>query len=165
MEGSVRVSSDVADLVSATSASADVRRRWLLLGAALLVPLAAAFAIGAAVKSTPAHAPGTSLAPSLSVTGQRAAITALTGSAAVPGLKAPPKLPKPHQTAASTSSGSGGTPSTSTPSTVNSVPAVTTQTPPPVTTSPPPATTVTAPPPTQTGGGGGGTGGVAHGGG
>ncbi len=156
---------DVPETGSVASGPADVRRRWLLLAAALLIPLAAAFAIGSAVKSTSAPTAGASLAPSLSVNGQHAAVTALNNSTAVPGLKAAPKPHKAPPATSSSSASSVSSPTASTPSntsTVNSAPQVTAS--PPVTSSPP-VNHVSPPPPTHSTPSGGTTTGVSHGGG
>jgi hypothetical protein len=64
MESSLMSGSDAAAIASSPT-SQDVRKRWLLLAAALVIGLVAAFAIGSAVKKTSAPTvTGSSLAPS-----------------------------------------------------------------------------------------------------
>jgi hypothetical protein len=106
MESSLMSGSDVATL-GAAPAHQDVRRRWLMLAAALVVGLVAAFAIGTAIKKTPAPAPTGSLAPSSSASGQHASITPLTNAGAVPALHAPAAKPKAKPKTPTTSSSSG----------------------------------------------------------
>jgi hypothetical protein len=158
--------SDVAAVVAAP-AGQDVRKRWLLLAAALVMGLVAAFAIGSAVKKTsaPAAAPGTLAQPNAAGS-QHASITPLTNAGAVPALHAPPKKPK-----AKTTTTSNPTPNSSSvsSSSVSSSPSVSSSS--PVHSSTPAQTTPVA----NNGGGGGSTGstgggstssgGVSHGGG
>lgn len=165
MESSLISGSDVATIATAPDGQ-DVRKRWLLLAAALMLGLVAAFAIGSAVKKSSAPAaPTPSLAQSSSASGQHASITPLANAGAVPALHAPPVKHKPKTTptnttppssssssVASTSVSSGSTPSSGV--TQSSAP------------------TVSSTPTQSTGGGGGGGGstsggatGVSHGGG
>lgn len=162
--------SDVA-AIAAAPASQDVRKRWLLLAAALVVGLVAAFVIGSAVKksSAPAVAPGT-LAPAASASSQHASITALASSGAVPTLHAAPKKPKPKTSTTSQSSNTGtSSPSTGSSVSSSSVSSTPVQSTTPVVSNPTPSTS-------SSGGGGGGastssgggstsSGGVSHGGG
>jgi cytoskeletal protein RodZ len=163
MESSLISGSDVAAL-GAAPVGQDVRKRWLLLAAALVVGLVAAFAIGSAVKKTSAPpAPTGSLAQSSAASAQHASITPLTTAGAVPALHPPPAKPKakPKTTPTNTSAASSSSSVAST--SVSSSPAqspASTQTPAPTQSSPP----------AQSGGGGGGSTssgatGVSHGGG
>jgi hypothetical protein len=163
-------SGDVA-AIAASPTTQDVRKRWLLLAAALLVGLVAAFAIGSAVKKTSAPAPSATLAPSGTGSAQHASITPLTSAGALPVLHAPPPKPKPKAkvkatTTPATSSSSTGSvaPSSGTtaPSTGGGTTAPSTGG---GTTAPSTGGGTTAP---STGGGssaGGGTTGVSHSGG
>jgi hypothetical protein len=163
MESSLMTGGDIAAL-GQTETAPSVRGRWLILLAALLVAFGVALAIGMATKSSaPAPAPTGALAPSVSASGPRAAITPLNSAVAVPGLKAPAK-PKQHKTASTTSSGlTTSTPSASTQSTTPQT-AVAQNTAPQQTT--PQQTTQQQTTQQQTtASGGGGTVGVTHGGG
>src|SRR5690348_11699925 len=98
MESSLVTGGDMAT-IAAAPAGQDVRKRWLLLAAALVLGLVAAFAIGSAVKKTSAPpAPTGSLAQASSASGQHATITPLTNAGAVPALHAPPPKPKKPKT-------------------------------------------------------------------
>jgi hypothetical protein len=171
MESSLISGSDVAAMATAP-AGQDVRKRWLLLAAALVLGLVAAFAIGSAVKkSSPPAAPTPALVQSSSASGQHASITPLANAGAVPALHAPPAKPKAktkktptNTTPASSSSSSVASTSVSSGATQSSAPTV----------SATPTQTVT--PTHSTSGGGGatssgggstssGTSGVSHGGG
>jgi hypothetical protein len=87
MESSAAVHGDVGVFGAAGDSP---RRRMVLLIAAVLVPFAIAFAVGAATKSTPSSHGGASLAPAVSLGAPHAAVTALKPGAAVPALKAVP---------------------------------------------------------------------------
>jgi uncharacterized membrane protein YgcG len=109
MESSLMSDHDMATLAAAPG-SQDVRKRWLLLAAALVVGLVAAFAIGSAVKKTSASTPPASLAPSSAASAQHPTITPLTNGGAVPALHAPPSTHKvkPKSTPTNTSPASSG---------------------------------------------------------
>ncbi len=155
---------------AAAAAPADhrsnVRRRWLVVVASLVIGMGVAFGLGAAVKksSTTTTAAG-AISPAASISGQGATVTTLSGSAAIPGLKAPPAKPKSTQSSAAVSQSAGNAgaaaqqsvPAQTQPSQVQ--PQTQVQAPPQTQVQAPPQTHVQAPPQTSTGGvasGGGG---------
>jgi hypothetical protein len=160
--------SDVA-AIAASPSTQDVRKRWLLLAAALVVGLVAAFAIGSAIKKSSAPAPTASLAQSSAAGAQHANITPLTSAGTLPVLHAPPAKPKPKvKVKATTTTPATGSSSPSTgsvaPSTSSTPPSSST---PPASSTPPSGGGGGATAPSSGGGSssGGGTTGVSHSGG
>jgi hypothetical protein len=127
-----------------------MQRRWWLLGALLVIGIAAGFGIGSAVKSTSAPARSGSLASSAAGTDAQATVTRPKASVPVPPLRA--KATASHTTT-STSSATSNAAVTTTATTVTH----TATTPPPsIPTTASHTTTVQS---TTTGAGGGGGGG------
>jgi hypothetical protein len=129
-----------------------MQRRWWVLGALLVVAIAAGFGVGSAVKSSsaspPAHAG--SLASGASGTGTRVAVTRPGAVGPVPPLK-----PKPSRTTSSSSSSSSSTTGAVTTQTTATTVTHISTTPPPTQQTTATHTTVQS---TTTGGGGGGGG-------
>lgn len=128
-----------------------MNQRWWLLGALLVVALAAGFGIGSAVKSSSAPAQTGSLAAGGATTGEQATVTGPQPGAAVPPLKAKASR---TQTTTSSSTSTSTSAASSTAATTTAVVTQTTTT--PVVSTPVTHTTVNH---TTTGGGGGGGGG------
>jgi hypothetical protein len=128
-----------------------MERRWWLLGALLVIAIAAGFGIGSAVKSNSTAAHAGSLASQDPAGGGQASVARPGAAVPVPPLKA--KATATHTTTSASSTTAGGATSTA------ATTATTTQA-----FSAPPASTTTSSPPASTtqttsGGGGGGGGG------
>jgi len=139
---------------TAAAAGQDVRKRWLLLAVALLLGLAAAFAIGTAVKSSDSTPAAGSLVHSTQAQGRRAVITPPAGAGAVPALRTPVKKKVATSASASTTASPATSPQVS--ATQAQTTPVQTQTTPQPQTTPQTQTHTTAQTTTGISGGGGG---------
>src|SRR6185437_2481050 len=101
-----------------------MNQRWWLLGALLVIALAAGFGIGSAVKSSSPPARTGSLAASGATTGEQATVAGPQSGAAVPSLKA-----KASRTQTTTSTSTSTSAASSTAATTTAVVTQTTTTP------------------------------------